>query len=960
MRPSPALRSLGLLLLALALPGLAACGGGGGGGAQPPVLLGAAPAGGGADGGTLVTLTGARLGTGQAAALVVWFGGVQAASVTVVDAGTLQVLTPAQAAGTVDVVVDTDHGSATLPAGFTYHPAPTLASATPPAGTPAGGQAMQLSGSGFLANGAGPTAVTIGGVAATDIAVASDTSLTCTVPGLPGYGTYDIVASNSNGAATLLAGYACVPPPTVTGIALADGPVGGGTVITITGTQLAVGGLSVTIGGVAARDPLASSATQATCRTPAGTLGAQDVVVTTYGGSATAVGAYTYTTFAPTGPLFANQWHLENTGQSGAVAGEDASARGAWDLGYTGRGVQVAVVDDGLELLHEDLAGNIIPNLSWDYADDNADPTRDEHGTSVAGVTSALGSNSLGGTGAAPRSTMAGYAVITAGATDADIADAWARSTDVLDAYNNSWGMPAVWYAEIYGFAAAPTSFSDSVDVGLTQARGGLGAIYLKAAGNSGNGVWANFDATNSLRGVITIGAVGANGVASGYSQAGSSVLVCAPSNASGYPGITTTDRSGALGYDASNYTNGFGGTSSATPLATGVVALVLEANPLLRWWDVALVLAKSARRNDTGHFDWSQNGAGHWVNHQYGFGVVDAEAAVKMARDLEPTGSLATWSGSASVAQVVPKGNSTGVSSTITVPATSGVAKATTVRVTVDCDHAYASDLDITLTSPSGTKSILAYAVGRPGGYTVYSNTLAGVVLGSWRHLDEVPAGTWTLKVADAEGLLDSTWAGWTLEIEGEAAPAMTMSAKPAAPAVAAARPPLPALGLGQEAYWDGAAWRRVTLEPALVAEWTRPGEGSWLAAQPDALGTALARDGFRIWRLSPGAGVATLRTQAPAGREGAAWPVYRDGAGGRLRALTGRLVLRTQGLSAEAEQALLAAQGLELVRRMAGERLLVRVRASDDPLAVARLLLEAPGVLHAEPDWWQERTPQ
>ncbi|MFM8981183.1 MAG: S8 family serine peptidase, partial [Planctomycetia bacterium] len=895
---------------------------------------------------------------GQAASRAVWFGAVPATIVAVVDGATLQVLAPAQAVGAVDILVDTDHGSTSLAGGFTYYPAPTLASATPPAGPPLGGQAMALVGSGFVANDPGSTAVTIGGLPATNVTVTSDTTLTCTVPSVPGYGTYDIVASNSNGAATLLGAYACVPPPTVSAIAASDGPVGGGTIITLTGTQLDVGGLAVTIGGVAATLPQASSATQATCRTPAGTVGARDVVVSTYGGSTTVLNGYTYTTFSPTGPLFANQWHLENTGQSGATAGEDASLRGAWDLGYTGRGVQVGVVDDGLEILHEDLAGNVIPNLSWDYADDNGDPTRDEHGTSVAGVTSALGSNSLGGTGAAPRSTMAGFAVITAGTTDADLADAWARSTDVLDTYNNSWGYPAIWGSEVYGFAPAPTSFSDSVAVGLTQARGGLGAVYMKAAGNSGSGVWANFDATNSLRGVLTIGAVASTGAASSYSQAGAALLVCAPSNGSG-PGITTTDRSGSLGYDAGNYTNGFGGTSSATPLATGVVALVLEANPLLRWWEVPLVLARSARRNATTHFDWSQNGAGHWVNHQFGFGVVDAEAAVKMARDLEPTGSLAAWSASKSVGQLVPKGNSTGVSSTITVPADCGVAKAYAVRVTVDCDHAYASDLDITLTSPDGTQSMLAYALNRPSGYTVYSNTLAGVVLGSWRHLDEVPVGTWTLKVTDKANLLDSTWTGWTLEIEGEAAPEAPPSMKPAA-RPAAARPALPALGVGQEAYWDGTAWRRVALEPALVAEWSRAGEASWLASAPDAVSTVLARDGFRIWRLAPGAGLATLRTQAPLGREGSAWPVYRDGAGGRLRALTGRIVLRTQGLDSAGEQALLASQGLELVRRMAGERLLVRVRATDDPLVVARLLLDTPGVLHAEPDWWQERTPQ
>ena len=943
----------GLATLAAVALVLVGCGGGGGG-PIPPVLVSVTPSVGGTPGGTTVVLAGSRLGTGSVAALQVRFGGLPATSVVVVDDSTLEATTPARAAGVVDVEVDTDHGSSMLASAFTYVPAPGLSACEPALGPLGGGQQVTLTGSGFLL----VTQVRVGAATATSLAISSDTLLTCVVPAQAALGPYDVQVVSSDGIATLAQGWRAVPPPTITTLSLGDGPAGGNTPITLTGTNLAVGGLSVSVGGATARAVVATSATQVTFRTPPGTAGARNVVVTTYGGSATRASGYTYTTFTPSGVLFPNQWHLENTGQSTAVTGEDASVRGAWDLGYTGRGVQVGVCDDGLELAHEDLAANVIPGVSWDYPDSDGDPTRDEHGTSVAGVTSAVGTNSLGGTGAAPRSTMAGFAVITAGATDADIADSWARSLDVLDAFNNSWGSPAEWDGDWYGYSAAPSSFTDSLEAGLAQARGGLGAIYMKAAGNGGTDVSASFDSTNSLRGVITIGAVGGGGSASSYSQPGPAVLVCAPSNASGYPGITTTDRTGALGYGAGNYTNSFGGTSSATPLATGVVALVLEANPLLRWWEVPLVLARSARRNHAAHPDWTTNAAGHWVNHQYGFGVVDADAAVRLARDFETTGSLASWSGSASVNQTVPRGSATGVTSTITVPAGSGVAAAHCVRVTLSCSHAVASDLDITLTSPTGTVSRLVESPGRISGLTILNNSLSGVVLASWRHLDEAVAGAWTLTVADTAGLLDSTWTSWTLAIEGEAevggAPMLAKQALPAG------RPAQPALAGGQSAWWDGTSWRTATLEPRLLAEWTRPGEASWVAAHRDVQATLRASQGFRIWRLAPGAGSAAVRTQAPVGRGGSAWPVYRDGDGGRLRALTGRLVLRTAGLDAAGEQALLAAHGLELVRRMAGSRLLVRVRAADDPLALARLLLEAPGVAHAEPDWWQERVPQ
>ena len=98
-------------------------------------------------------------------------------------------------------------------------------------------------------------------------------------------------------------------------------------------------------------------------------------------------------------PLFSQQWHLENTGQGGGTAGEDARVVGAWSQDISGRGVRIAVVDDGLEIAHEDLIPNIIPGQSHNYLTNGSDPTptttgtcreaggsADCHGTAVAGV----------------------------------------------------------------------------------------------------------------------------------------------------------------------------------------------------------------------------------------------------------------------------------------------------------------------------------------------------------------------------------------------------------------------------------------------------------------------------------------------------------------------------------------------------------------------------------------------
>lgn len=952
------------LLLGLLFPSVAACGGGGATAVAPPDLVAVLPAAGGVGGGRAVTLTGPGVGTGDPGALAVTFSGVPATGLSVVDGATLTCVTPPGALGPCDVALATDHGTDTLPAGFTYVAAPTLTSVTPPAGPLAGGTALVLAGSGFLDHDAGAPTVTIGGIAADSVAVGSDGTIACSAPAQLSFGAYDVVVTNALGTVTGVGGYRYVPAPSLTNVSLADGPAGGLTPVTLTGAAFDAGGVAVTFGGAPATEVTVLSPTSLTCLTPAGPAGPAGVAVSTYGGTATMSGAWTYTTFAPTDPLYPNQWHLLNTAQfASTTAGEDAHVGPVWSLGYTGRGVTVAVVDDGLELAHEDLAGNVKVGASWDYGQDDADPTGNEHGTSVSGVIAAV-ANTIGVVGAAPRSRLVGYAVLTSGTTNGDFADALARDAPVTHAYNSSWGDPAYYGGVLYGYADAPASFHAAVDQSLRLGRGGLGSIHLKAAGNSGAPL-ATFDGTNGIRGVNVIGAVGSQGTASYYSQPGPCILVCAPSNDSGpRPGITTTDRTGALGYDATNYTSAFGGTSSATPLVTGVVALLLEVRPTLRWWEVPLVLAETARKNDPTHAQWVQNGVGRWVNAQYGFGVVDAAAAVQAARLWVPRSGLASFSKSRTVGSVVLKGNATGVTSTIDVPAGTGITAVHRATVHVYSDHDTASDLTITLTSPYGTQSALATSIRAP---STASNSVAGVALVSWRHLGEAPAGTWSLKVSDGQGYFDSTWASWTLTLEGEgtAGPApASVSAQAVATGVRPAAPE--ALAEGEVTWWNGARWCLARRDAGLLAEWSAEGEEStWLARQDGVLSVERASRGFRILRLSPGTPPATLLDRAPLGTPPVTGPVFRDGpdGDGRLRVLSGRVLVHLDpGLSVGRVRELEAAYGLHLVRAtsLGADWRLYRVApGGPSSLDVAARLLTASGVLHAEPDWWTEHAP-
>ena len=93
-----------------------------------------------------------------------------------------------------------------------------------------------------------------------------------------------------------------------------------------------------------------------------------------------------------------------------------------------------------------------------------------------------------------------------------------------------------------------------------------------------------------------------------------------------------TTDLTGSGGYNTStfngDYYNNFGGTSASAPVVSGIVALMLQANPNLTWRDVKHILVDTAVKNDPSDPGWTQNGAGRWVNDRYGFGAVDAHQA--------------------------------------------------------------------------------------------------------------------------------------------------------------------------------------------------------------------------------------------------------------------------------------------------------------------------------------------
>ena len=365
------------------------------------------------------------------------------------------------------------------------------------------------------------------------------------------------------------------------------------------------------------------------------------------------------------------QWHLENTGPlpgyPSMKAGEDLRVKPVWNAGLRGEGIRVAVLDDGLEVTHEDLWPNIVTG-SRNYRTEAGMlglsvtsggkvaglegfpmpcSSDDTHGTSVAGLIAARDGNGTGVSGVAPRAQLVGFNILASNFV-ADTLDALSHDLDRNHVYNNSWG------ATDNGHLATPepnwSSYNDTLRNGLKTGRNGLGAIYVFSGGNGAIQTdYSSLDGGVSAMGIVNVCATNAMGKRAPYSERGANLTVCAPSadaTDDQQPEVTTTSVQ-------NDYTHTFNGTSASAPMVSGVIALMLQANPKLTWRDVPLILARTARKVDEQDGGWRDyrsplgNAQGRYdvlhYSHHYGFGVANADAAVQLARTWKSVGGSDT-----------------------------------------------------------------------------------------------------------------------------------------------------------------------------------------------------------------------------------------------------------------------------------------------------------------------------
>jgi subtilisin family serine protease/subtilisin-like proprotein convertase family protein len=468
---------------------------------------------------------------------------------------------------------------------------------------------------------------------------------------------------------------------------------------------------------------------------------------------------------------FPQQWHLKATSVDGQAVNQHANVESAWALS-DGTGTIIAVIDDGFDIDHEEFrsSAKIVAPRDVGLKNDNPRPkTGDRHGHACAGVACADGN--IGASGVAPRARLIPIrSNVALGSQEEADGFVWAAQNGA-DVISCSWGPADGDFEDANDpvhdqVVPLPDSTRLAINFAAQNGRGGKGCVICFAAGNGNESV--DNDGYASYEKVIAVAACDDVGKKAPYSDFGRAVWCSFPSNhyyASVTPGIWTTDRTGGSGYNngsvtkgdaAGNYTNSFGGTSSACPGAAGVAALIIARNPNLRGDEVRQILRDCCDRIDTAGGNYDPQGHSAF----YGYGRLNARRAVELALPPQPN-AVAIRTAMQDVPILDLKTARLRLAIADTQPLKS-------LKVTIDIDHTYIGDLRVTLRAPASVSNQRAMLHDRKEGSTDNLKRTYDIVNAPdlARFLNKNPAGTWTLEVADMEKQDTGTIRSFTLEM--------------------------------------------------------------------------------------------------------------------------------------------------------------------------------------------------
>ncbi len=438
----------------------------------------------------------------------------------------------------------------------------------------------------------------------------------------------------------------------------------------------------------------------------------------------------------PNDPLYTKQWYLS-----------EIKIRKVWD-DYTGNGVKIGVFENGdFNIKHQDLDDNTLQSYKDDVAFRQVDQYS-QHKTTVAGVIAAE-RNDYGIVGVAYNSKLDGYSW--------ESTESGLENLKNVDVANNSW-INTGKFADNFSDPNNPNAaYAELLEDSVKLGRSGLGTVNVFGGGNSrAAGDNVNYHNLQNSRFAITTGSINQTGdlgilvnASTPFSNPGAAILVSAPGSNIQSTGNVLENNNGStfLGEFSSNQ-----GTSYSAPIVSGVVALMLEANPNLGYRDIQKILALSAHKFVDPNTVWQNNGSENWnggamhTSDDYGYGEVDALAAVRLAETWKETNNF--YNEKSYVVEnsdVTTIGGSAVINKTFTV-SNSNLNNIEVVEVALDLSQVDISHLKIALVSPSGTRSIL---VNNPKD-SAYSNGLK-FNFSSRQFLGEKVDGDWKIEITDS-----------------------------------------------------------------------------------------------------------------------------------------------------------------------------------------------------------------
>ncbi|ETN70856.1 convertase P-domain protein [Necator americanus] len=468
-------------------------------------------------------------------------------------------------------------------------------------------------------------------------------------------------------------------------------------------------------------------------------------------------------------PLYQDQWYLVGR----AVGNYDMNVREAWLMGYAGRNVSVSILDDGIQRDHPDLITNYDPLASTDINDHDDDPTPqnngdNKHGTRCAGEVAAIAGNSYCGVGVAFKAKIGGVRMLDGAVSDSVEAASLSLNQHHIDIYSASWG------PEDDGktFDGPGPLAREAFYRGIKNGRNGKGNIFVWASGNGGSRQDScSADGYTTSVYTLSISSATYDNHRPWYLEECPSSIATTYSSANiNQPAIVTVDVPAGC-------TKMHTGTSASAPLAAGIIALALEANPALTWRDMQHIVLRTANPTPLlGNPGWSQNGVGRMISNKFGYGLMDGGALVRLAKTWKtvPEQHICTYEYKLAAPNPRPINGRFQMNFTLDV---NGCESGTPVlylehvQVHATVRYSKRGDLKLTLFSPSNTRSVLLPP--RPQDFN--SNGFHKWPFLSVQQWGEDPRGTWVLMVESVTNnpSATGTFHDWTLLLYGTADPA-------------------------------------------------------------------------------------------------------------------------------------------------------------------------------------------